>query len=211
MNRIWTANAVGVIATASNSRSVVALDSATGKTLWTYWEPERSVSPIGANEEVVVIASTFRSTEPRVAYFPDSFCALEAESGSVIWCGRGYSYPLKGNRWIGDFLEINVDKGVTVFDPRSGNELWRRDKPVGCNQRYPQVLPSGGDFYQIVQDDVSLLDGISGSVKWRYTLVRGEDSPDARGVVLLMAAADGIAVLRIDQRLAAVGTTAHLE
>ena len=209
LSQLRAANADRLFANSeTDGGAIVAIDAETGLIAWTYEQTGRILRITGSNDEVVVVESSFRPSSQHPTIVPsDDVCALESRTGSVVWC-RDLAEGSANIHRQGDYLRLGDGVRTVLIDPSSGNELWGHELELDGVAVSPQVLPHGGDFYQLVRGEVSLLGGPSQSVIWRFESEWGKDPSDRSDRPYLMAAVDGIVIVWTGSGLAAVGAHA---
>jgi outer membrane protein assembly factor BamB len=151
--------------------TVICLDAASGKTLWTTRAPGEpkgrncSSTPCVADGQVFALGST-------------NVYAMDVETGKIAW-SRPLPNKAPGSSPIvvGNALVLLAGK-LAAFDTRSGEPLWEQPAVAG-NNASPAVWESNGKRFILIngRSELSAIDPTSGAVVW--TTPGGGDSTPA--------------------------------
>ena len=170
-----------------------------GELLWerTFWATGRTSS----HPKTCVAAPTPSSDGERIfaTYSSNDVACLDLE-GNLLWYrGLTYDYPNASNSLgmssssvvVGGSLvvmvENDIDSFTTGLDTRTGEELWRIDRPQAANWTSPALWSHDGEDLVLLQSSagVTAVDPVTGETRWSYG--------DGASTVPSLVASDGVA------------------
>ena len=169
--------------------SLRGLDAETGRTLWAYHREGRGLWPHSEGDGVVIVESNRVHSYPSdyegikypVVYPIDEFCLLDMTSGEALWCEQ----LEEGDdvTRLGDVVYLASGNRGRVLDARTGAEVWSREGEAGMDGDAPQLMRGGGALYVNDHGTISLLESMTGSVRWQYEWEWTDDPSDQRDVL----------------------------
>lgn len=154
-----------VLTGATERANVVALDSASGETLWTS-------HPATGSGYASPVATTLHGVTQIVANTGDRIFSLAPEDGSVLWSVPGVGDPLQGPLPLPEnrILVISWNESVVFEVALAGKtwsvrEVWR--KPV-LKSTYSPAVYRDGYLYGMNRTYLTCLDAATGELRWRH-------------------------------------------
>ena len=197
------AGVTGSIAVVQFSGTVHGLDAKTGRVLWTHYRDGKKLWPHREVEGVVIVESQKVQSYPQDSqapympeWFPiDEFCVLNVTDGEALWCEQ----VEEGDDVtpLGDLVYLTSGNMGRVFDARTGAQVRSWEGRGGVDGDAPELIRGDG-LYLNDFGTISLLESITGPVRWQYEW-DWIDAPSMR------AAGDDLVILWTGAGFAAVG------
>ena len=154
-----------VVQTGAESDNLVALEQATGKTVWTS-------QPASQNGYSSPVLTTLAGVPQIVAATSDKLFAVDPEDGSVLWDHPAIAESRQSPVFFpeGRILITTWDESA-VFEVTRAEETWKVEelwkKPI-LKATYSPAVFHEGHIYGMNRTYLTCLDAETGDVKWRH-------------------------------------------
>ena len=141
---------------ASVTKTLTAVNAATGVLLWQYQLPNSAWhSPAVANGIVYIgVANTDGQ----------NFFALNASNGTVIWTQQVGGGPTTSPVVVNGVVYVAGMEDVHALDAATGKILWNYYDSIVASE----LVVANGNVYFGAEDNFYALDAATGTLKWRY-------------------------------------------